>query len=52
MRFLLTMLAAVIGLAAAEYRGEVTFGGLPLPGVSITATQGDRTLATSTGERG
>src|SRR5215469_141724 len=52
MRFQLITLSLTIALTAAEYRGEVTFGGLPLPGVSIIATQGDRTLATSTDERG
>jgi hypothetical protein len=51
MRLVLIMLAAGIGLAA-DYHGAVTFGGLPLPGVSITATQGDRKLTASTDERG
>jgi trimeric autotransporter adhesin len=30
--------------AASPYRGVVTFGGLPLPGATITATQGTKTL--------
>jgi hypothetical protein len=30
---------AVSVLAASEYRGEVTFGGLPVPGVTVTATK-------------
>jgi hypothetical protein len=29
--------------AASPYRGVVTFGGLPLPGATITATQGTKT---------
>lgn len=29
---------------ASPYRGQVTFGGLPLPGATITATQGSATL--------
>ena len=33
---------AVSGLEAAAYRGEVTFGGLPVPGATITVTQGDK----------
>jgi hypothetical protein len=45
-------LTVVVSLGAAEYHGQVTFGGLPLPGVSIIATQSNLTLATSTGERG
>jgi hypothetical protein len=28
--------------AAAEHRGLVTFSGLPVPGVTVTATQGDK----------
>jgi hypothetical protein len=28
-------------LTAAEHRGSVQFGGLPLPGATVTATQGD-----------
>ena len=27
---------------ASEYHGQVTFGGLPVPGATITATQGDQ----------
>ncbi len=30
--------------AASPYRGVVTYGGLPLPGATITATQGTKTL--------
>ena len=52
MRFLIIVLTVVVCLNAAEYHGEVAFGGLPLPGVTITATQGDKTLTTSTDERG
>ncbi len=31
--------------AASPYRGRVTFGGLPLPGATITATQGTAALS-------
>jgi outer membrane receptor protein involved in Fe transport len=31
-------------LHAAELKGKVEFGGLPLPGATVTATQGDKTL--------
>jgi trimeric autotransporter adhesin len=30
--------------AASPYRGVVTYGGLPLPGATVTATQGTKTL--------
>ncbi len=41
------------GLAtASEYHGQVTFGGLPVPGAAITATQGDKKFVTSTDQDG
>ena len=33
-----------LSLFGAEYHGQVKFGGLPLPGATITATQGDKTF--------
>ena len=36
----LVWLCAMAGAAAREYHGMVTFGGLPLPGATVTATQG------------
>ena len=36
------------GNPASEYHGQVTFGGLPVPGASVTATQGGKHLVTST----
>jgi hypothetical protein len=39
-------------MAAAEYRGEVTFGGLPVPGATVTATLGDKKLAAITDMQG
>jgi len=44
--------AALVPLIAAEYRGEVIFAGLPLPGVTVTATQGEKTLSAATDPRG
>jgi hypothetical protein len=35
-------------LSAAEYRGQVTFGGLPVPGATVTATVGDKKLVAIT----
>jgi len=37
---------------AAEHRGTVEFGGLPVPGVAITATQGDKTFTAVTDAQG
>src|SRR5215472_9064889 len=43
----------VVGaLSASEHHGTVKSGGLPLPGVTITMTQGDKKLVTTTDERG
>ncbi len=33
-------------LAASEHHGQVKFGGLPIPGVTVTAAQGDKKLVT------
>lgn len=38
--------------AASEYDGRVTFGGLPVPGVTITATQGSKKFTTITDQQG
>src|SRR5438874_1098678 len=35
-------LLMVLSLAAAEHHGQVKFGGLPVPGATVTATQGDK----------
>jgi hypothetical protein len=43
---------AVAALCAAEHHGTVTSAGLPLPGVTITMSQGDKKLVTTTDERG
>ncbi len=32
--------------AASSYHGQVTFGGLPLPGATVTVTQGAKKLST------
>jgi hypothetical protein len=39
-------------VAASEYRGQVTFGGLPLPGATVTATQDSKESTTITDRRG
>src|ERR1039458_8661408 len=43
---------SVAGLMAAEHHGTVKFGGLPVPGASVTAIQGDKKLLTTTDENG
>ncbi|MEZ5352941.1 MAG: TonB-dependent receptor [Bryobacteraceae bacterium] len=45
-----TLVAAAI--AAEPYKGTVTANGLPIPGATVTARQGERRLVTSTGEDG
>jgi hypothetical protein len=42
----------VLAVIAAEYHGEVRFAGLPLPGVTVTATQGEKTLSAATDPKG
>ena len=39
-------------LAASDYFGQVTFNGVPVPGVSVTATQGDKKAAATTSQDG
>jgi hypothetical protein len=41
----------ILGLAS-EYHGQITFGGLPVPGATITATQGTKTFTTTSDQGG
>ena len=43
---------AVTGLLASEHHGIVKSGGLPIPGATVTATQGDKKHVTTTDEQG
>ncbi len=43
---------AVSLLMASEHHGQVTFGGLPLPGATVTATSGDKKLEAITDQNG
>jgi trimeric autotransporter adhesin len=54
MVFMSTALActAISGAMASEYHGTVKTGGLPVPGVTVTAIQSDKRVATTTDERG
>ena len=38
--------------AASDHHGQVNFGGLPVPGVTVTATQGDKRLVAITDQLG
>ena len=54
-RLLLVLLVCLFCCTAArasQYYGKITFGGLPLPGATITATQGDKTFSTTSDEGG
>jgi hypothetical protein len=45
-------LATYLVAAAAEYHGLVTFGALPVPGATVTVTQGERKLTAVTDQQG
>jgi hypothetical protein len=51
-RYPLLAVAAVFVLAAAEHHGVVKFGAVPVPGATVTATQGDKKLVAITGQDG
>ena len=55
MRFIGTfavLFLAVVLLNASEQRGQVKFGGLPVPGATVTAMQGGKTLSAITDSQG
>ena len=52
MLLLAAMLCAPKLAAASEYHGQVTFGGLPVPGATITATQGTKAFTTTSDQGG
>lgn len=45
-------LTAMAALAGADSRGVVKFGGLPLPGATVTASQGEKKITTATDGQG
>jgi len=51
-RFWTVACMAVFGLAASEHHGLVKFGSRPVPGATVTATQGDKKLVTVTDQKG
>ena len=46
------VLAQRHGIAATANTGQVTFGGLPVPGATVTASLGDKQFVTSTDQQG
>lgn len=52
LRLCILALAAALSLPAAEHHGVVKFGGLPLPGATVTATQGDKKFVALTNDQG
>src|ERR1700723_1333860 len=52
LKFLALVVLCLCSLTAAEHKGQVKFGGLPVPGATVTATQGDRTLTALTDKDG
>ena len=48
----LALLAAPSTAVAAQYQGLVSFGGLPVPGATVTVMQGSKKFVTVTDMRG
>ena len=46
------VLALCTALRAADHTGQVTFTGLPVPGATITATQGEKVVTATSNEEG
>jgi hypothetical protein len=44
--------SAHVLFAGGEHSGQVTYGGLPVPGATVTASSGDKKLVTATDEQG
>jgi trimeric autotransporter adhesin len=52
LRSLVAVGLVVANLAASEQHGEVTFGGLPVPGATVTAIQGEKKVTSVTDQQG
>jgi Carboxypeptidase regulatory-like domain len=48
----IVLLTAASTASASQYRGQVTFGGLPLPGATVTASRDGRKFTTVTNQQG
>ena len=49
---MLLCLCTAASARASQYYGQITFGGLPVPGATITATQGSKTFSVTSDEGG
>jgi trimeric autotransporter adhesin len=49
---LVAVCLAVSSLLASEHHGTVKSGGMPIPGATVTATKGDKKVATTTDDQG
>src|SRR5215216_1594298 len=49
---LIVFLLSVVTLRASDHTGKVTLTGVSIPGATVTAKQGDRTIATITDQNG
>src|SRR5690242_10006536 len=49
---LVAVCLAVSGLLASEHHGVVKSGGVPIPGATVTAIQGDKKVVTTTDDQG
>lgn len=52
LRYIVLLWLAVFLLAASEHHGQVKFGGLPVPGATVTATQGNKQFTAITDSQG
>lgn len=52
LRHLVVGWCSALILVAAEYHGQVTFSGLPVPGATVTAARDDKKSVTTTDEQG
>jgi carboxypeptidase family protein len=51
-RQITALLLTALLLSASEYHGQVKFSGLPVPGATVTAAQGDKTLSVISDSQG
>jgi trimeric autotransporter adhesin len=52
LRYCIVAWLGVLGLAASEHHGQVKFGGLPVPGATVTAIQSEKKFTAISGEQG
>src|SRR3954454_11713029 len=52
LRYVAVTALAVLTLSAGEHHGTVKFAGLPVPGATVTAVQGDKKLVAVTDQQG